>query len=310
MRAVVFGGTGMLGREVVAEGRRRAVPTLGLSHAAADVTDAARLLEWVRSFRADVVVNCAAFTAVDACEEERDRAYAVNARGAGNAAAAAAALGAHLLHVSTDYVFDGAAQEPYLEEADTAPRSVYGASKRAGEEQVLEYEHSTVVRTSWLFGPGGPNFVATMLRLIDGGRVPLRVVDDQVGCPTDTRFLARALWDLARIGAESRKSSPGVPGRSAGATTESVHGIVHYRNREPVSWCGFTREIVRSWRPSVDVIPVTTDAFPRPAPRPAYSVLAVDRFERLTGRPVEPWSAGLQSLLDLHRRGRTEFESP
>ena len=298
MRAVVFGGTGMLGREVVAAGRRCGVPTLGLSHAEADVTDAEHLLGWVRSFRADVVFNCAAFTAVDACEDEQDRAYAVNARGAGNAAAAAAVVGAHLLHVSTDYVFDGAATEPYPEAADTAPRSVYGASKRAGEEQVLEYERSTVVRTSWLFGPGGPNFVATMLRLIDGGTTPLRVVDDQVGCPTDTRFLARALWQLARL-----EDTPG--GRAA----EGVHGLVHYRNRGPVSWCGFTREIVRAWRPSVEVIPVTTDAFPRPAPRPAYSVLAVDRFERLTGRTVEPWIAGLQSLLGLHRRGRTEFES-
>lgn len=301
MRAVVFGGTGMLGREVVTEGRRRGVPVVGLSHAEADVTDAARLVEWVRSFRADVVINCAAFTAVDACEEERDRAYAVNADGAGNAAAAAAATGAHLIHVSTDYVFDGTATAPYPEDAAPAPRSVYGASKRAGEERVLEYDRSTVVRTSWLFGPGGPNFVATMLRLIGNGVVPLRVVDDQVGCPTDTRFLARALWELARIGAMAG-SQP---------EKEDVRGVVHYRNREAVSWCGFTREIVRSWRPSVEVVPVTTDAFPRPAPRPAYSVLAVDRFERLTGRPVEPWLAGLQDLLDLHRwghrRGRTDF---
>jgi len=292
MRVVVFGGNGMLGSEVVAAGRRRGVPVLGLSRAEADVTDAERLVDWVRAFRADVVINCAAFTAVDACEEERDRAYAVNAGGAGNAAAAAAAVGAHLLHVSTDYVFDGAGAEPYPEEADTAPRSVYGASKRAGEEQVLEYERSTVVRTSWLFGPGGPNFVATMLRLIDADRVPLRVVDDQVGCPTDTRFLARALWQLAEL--ESGR--------------EGANGVIHYRNREPVSWFGFTREIVRSWRPAVEVVPVTTDAFPRPAPRPAYSVLAVDRFERLTGRSVEPWLAGLQDLLDLHRRGRTRFE--
>ncbi len=301
MRAVVFGGTGMLGRDVVAEGRRRRVPTLGLSHAQADVTDAGRLREWVSSFRADVVINCAAFTAVDACEEERERAFAVNAEGAGHAAAAAAAVGAHLLHVSTDYVFDGAASTPYTEESETAPRSAYGASKRAGEVRVLEYERATVVRTSWLFGPGGPNFVATMVRLIEGGRVPLRVVDDQVGCPTDTRFLARALWDLAEIVA-NKGSSPSEPEPGEGA-----HGVVHYRNREPVSWCGFTREIVRSFRPSVEVVPVTTDAFPRPAPRPAYSVLAVDRFERLTGRSVEPWLAGLQSLLDLYRRGRTDF---
>jgi len=303
MRAVVFGGTGMLGRDVVTEGRRRGATVLGLSHAQADVTDPDRLLAWVQGFRADLVLNCAAFTAVDACEEERDRAYAVNAKGAGHAAAAAAAAGAHLVHVSTDYVFDGAADRPYAEAAATGPHSVYGASKRAGEERVLEYERSTVVRTSWLFGPGGPNFVATMLRLIDGGTDPLRVVDDQVGCPTSTRSLARALWDLVRL-AEIR----GTVGGGAPGAIESPRGVVHYRDREPVSWYGFAREIVRSWRPAVEVVPVTTDAFPRPARRPAYSVLAVDRFERLTGRPVEPWIAGLQELLTLHRRGRTSFQ--
>jgi dTDP-4-dehydrorhamnose reductase len=280
-RAIVFGGTGMLGRQVVAEGRRRGHPVLGLSHGQADVTDSGRLSWWVRAFRAETVMCCAAFTAVDACEEERERAFAVNAEGAAHAAAAAAEVGAHLLHVSTDYVFDGLAGEPYPEDAPTAPLSVYGESKLRGEERVLERDRAAVVRTSWLFGPGGANFVATMLRLIENGTDPLRVVDDQVGCPTYTPYVARALWDLAELGAES------------GAT-----GLIHYRNRESVSWHGFASEIVRSVAPSVGVVPVTTEEFPRPARRPAYSVLSVDRFERLVGRPVEPWRAALQDYLD------------
>ncbi|MGD2116056.1 MAG: dTDP-4-dehydrorhamnose reductase, partial [Acidobacteriota bacterium] len=265
-------------------GRRRGYPVLGLSHAQADVTDRDRLSWWVGEFRARVVIDCAAFTAVDACEEERARAFAVNDEGAGHAASAAAERGAHLLHVSTDYVFDGRADEPYAEQAPTAPLSVYGESKLRGEERVLEYDRGTVVRTSWLFGPGGPSFVATMLRLIGAGTDPLRVVDDQVGCPTFTVYVARALWDLAELGAGPQTT-----------------GVIHYRNREPVSWYGFASEIVRSVAPGVGVVPVTTDEFPRPARRPAYSVLAVDRFEEIVGRPVETWRAALQQYLD---RGR------
>jgi dTDP-4-dehydrorhamnose reductase len=278
----------MLGRQVVAEGRRRGHPALGLSRAQADVTDRERLLAWGREFRPEVVFNCAAMTAVDDCESDEERALAVNAGGVANAAALARAAGARLVQVSTDYVFDGFASEPYREDAPAAPRSAYGRSKLAGEAEALAADGAggaaLVVRTSWLFGPGGGNFVATMLRQIGAGTDPLRVVDDQVGCPTYAPYLARALWDLAALG----------PGRGAA-------GVVHYRNREPVSWCGFAREIAASWAPAVAVEPVTTAEVPRPAPRPAYSVLAVERFEELAGRPVESWRAGLGEYLDARR---------
>lgn len=292
MRSIVLGGTGMLGRQVVAEGRRRGHAVLGLSHAQADVTDSEALAGWVRAFHPWAVFNCAAMTGVDACETEEDRAFAVNAQGAGHAASAAASAGAHLLHVSTDYVFDGHGREPYREDHATDPLSAYGRSKRAGETEVLGYERATVVRTSWLFGPGGSNFVTTMLRLVAEGKETLRVVDDQVGCPTFTPYLARALWDLAEMGAERAE------GRG------EAYGVVHYRNREAISWCGFAREIVASWAPGVEVVPVTTEEFPRPAPRPAYSVLDVARFESLAGRPVESWRAGLGLYLDGLRRGK------
>lgn len=287
MRALVLGGTGMLGRQVVAEGRRRGHAVLGLSRGQADVTDRDALLAWARELRPAVVVNCAAMTAVDDCEAEEERAFAVNARGVAHAAAAARAVDARLVQVSTDYVFDGRAETPYAEDAATAPLSVYGRSKRAGEEEALEGTggRALVVRTSWLFGPGGWNFVLTMLRQVARGTDPLRVVDDQVGRPTYTPYLARAIWDL--LGPR--------PEASAG-------GLVHYGNREPVSWYGFAREIVASWEPSARVEPVTTDVFPRPAERPAYSVLDVARFEALAGRPVESWRAGLGPYLDALRR--------
>ncbi len=285
MRCLVFGGTGMLGRAVVAEARSRGWDALGLSRAQADVTDRDRLLSWAGELRPEVVINCAAFTRVDDCEKETRRAFAVNGEAVEHVATAAASSGARLVHVSTDYVFDGEAREPYREDAATAPRSVYGRSKLEGERRALAYERSLVVRTSWLFGPGGPNFVATMVRLIEAGRLPLRVVNDQEGCPTYTRFLAAALLDLAR----------------AGAT-----GIVHYRNREPVSWYAFAAEIARLWGGTAEVVPITTAEFPRPAPRPAYSVLDVSRFEKIAGRSVEPWEKGLVETLAGLKQGRSE----
>jgi dTDP-4-dehydrorhamnose reductase len=285
MRCLVFGGAGMLGRAVVAEAEVRGWDALGLSRAQADIEDRGRLLYWAEEFRPEVVVNCAAFTRVDDCETETQRAFAVNGEAVEHAAAAAASSGARLVHVSTDYVFDGETREPYREDAATVPRSVYGRSKLEGERRALADERSLVVRTSWLFGPGGPNFVATLVRLIEAGRLPLRVVSDQEGCPTYTRFLAAALLDLARAGAS---------------------GIVHYRNREPVSWYAFAAEIARLWSGTAEVEPITTAEFQRPAPRPAYSVLDVSRFEAIAGRRVEPWEDGLAETLAGLKQGRSE----
>lgn len=289
MRCLILGGTGMLGRALVQEARRRGQAALALSREQADVTDPARLRYWMESFRPELVVNAAAFTKVDACEGEgRERAFAVN--GAAVSAIAEAMAGVRFVHVSTDYVFDGKGAAPYREDDPTAPLSVYGQSKLEGERQALQHPRALVVRTSWLFGPGGPNFAATMVSLIQQGRLPLRVVNDQEGCPTYTPFLARAILDLAPL---------------------DLDGIVHYRNREPVTWHAFAREIAALWAApaqapqAVDVLPVTTAEFPRPAPRPAYSVLDVQRFEAAVGRRVEPWAWGLAEYLARIRQGRT-----
>ncbi len=282
MRCLVLGGAGMLGRAVVAEARSRGWAALGLSHAQADLGCRDSLLGWAERFRPEVVVNCAAYTKVDAAETDRERAFAVNGAGVANAAALAGRAGARLVQVSTDYVFDGEAQEPYREDAPTAPLSVYGESKLEGERRALAQERSLVVRTSWLFGPRGHNFVATMVGLIEAGR-PLRVVTDQVGCPTSTPSLARALLDLAARGAS---------------------GVVNYQDREPVSWYAFAVEIARLWSGAVEVTPVTSAEFPRPARRPAYSVLDVGRFETIAGRRVEPWTNGLVETLAWLRKER------
>ncbi len=280
MRTLVLGGGGMLGGAVLAAARARGWPALALSHAQADVGDEARLDHWMAAFGPEAVINCAAYTRVDDCETQPERALAVNGEGVGRVARAAERRGARLVQVSTDYVFDGdARQRPYAEDDATGPRSAYGRSKLLGEERALAYGRSLVVRTSWLFGAGGPNFVTAIVRQIDGGARQLRVVADQVGAPTYTRFLARALLDLAPLAAT---------------------GIVHYRNCEPVSWYSFAVAIAR-WRPGADgvveVVPVTTAEMPRPAPRPAYSVLAVERCEALLGRPVESWERGLAEYL-------------
>ena len=284
-RALVLGGEGMLGRAVVRHWRSRGLAALGVSSRQADIRDPDALRFWVDSFRPEVIVNCAAFTDVDGCEDRDDHALAVNGTAVGNVVEAAESADAVLVQISTDYVFDGRGQEPYREDHELEPLSSYGRSKLRGEQEALAYGQSLVIRTSWLFGPGGKNFAATMLRLMAAGENrPIRVVDDQVGCPTYAPYLARGVHSLLASGGL---------------------GVVHYRNRDEVSWYRFACEIARGVggiRP--EVVPVTSAEFPRPAPRPGYSVLAIDRFEELVGRPVEPWASGLTSYIDyLHIRG-------
>jgi dTDP-4-dehydrorhamnose reductase len=267
----------MLGRALVRETRRRGWPTLAPARAQADLCDLGRVLAVARGFAPNLIVNCAAFTKVDDCETQPEIAFAVNATAIASAVAAADEFGALLVHVSSDYVFDGSSRDLWREDDPTGPLSVYGASKLAGEQVALTAREALVVRTSWLFGPGGPSFPATMMRLVREGRVPLKVVDDQIGRPTFTPFLARAIADLAVAGAR---------------------GIVHYGNRPAVSWYEFAQAIVEWTTPGTDVLPVATSAFPRPARRPAHSTLDVARFEALVGRGVEPWALGLARFLD------------
>jgi dTDP-4-dehydrorhamnose reductase len=257
----VTGAGGMLGHDVL----RAAPDAVGLTRAELDVTDAGAVGEALADIRPDAIVNCAAYTAVDAAEEDEETATRVN----GATALADAAGDAVLVYPSTDYVFDGAKREPYVESDPVAPRSAYGRSKLAGEQATARARRHVIVRTSWLFGVAGGNFVETMLRL-DG---PLKVVDDQVGCPTYTGHLAHVLVDLA-----------------GGRLT----GVVHAASAGQCSWYEFAGEIFRAAGTEVELQPCTTEEFPRPAPRPAYSVLRSERH----GAPRLPdWREGLSAYL-------------
>jgi dTDP-4-dehydrorhamnose reductase len=277
VRFAITGAAGMLGQDLVAAGSAAGHEMVGFSRAEVDITDAGSVTRAVDAARPDVVVNCAAWTNVDGAEADEARAAAVNGTGAGNVARAAAARGAWTIHVSSDYVFDGAKRSPYTESDDVGPVSAYGRSKLSGERAVAGAAPGahTIVRSSWLFGAGGSCFPAAILRLA-GERDELDVVDDQVGCPTFTGHLARALVQL-------------------GAGEARPVGIVHVAGGGICSWYAFAREIVARAGLSCEVKPCTTADMPRPATRPAYSVLRSERGEQA---PVLPgWQQGLAEYM-------------
>jgi dTDP-4-dehydrorhamnose reductase len=249
----------MLGQELV-----RAIGAEGLTRAQLDVTDPRAVREAIGS--ADLVINCAGWTDVDGAEKHPLEALRVNAEGAGNVANAAGAV----VYVSSDYVFDGRKRAPYLESDPVGPLSVYGRSKLEGERATAAANpRHYIVRSSWLFGPGGPNFVETMLRLAP----ELRVVDDQVGCPTFTAHLAEAL---------------------AGLVDREDFGIHHMAASGACSWFEFAREIFLLADREVELTPCSSDELARPAPRPAWSVLGSERGHRLPH-----WREGLQAYLGV-----------
>ncbi|HVS62666.1 MAG TPA: dTDP-4-dehydrorhamnose reductase [Thermoanaerobaculia bacterium] len=281
---LVLGGGGMLGGAVIEAARARGISCAGRDRQALDLRNTPTLERTLDAVRPAAVINCAAFTDVDACEQRIEDAMEVNGRAVGRLARAVSARGAVLFQVSTDYVFRGDADRAYREDDETGPISVYGQSKLLGERLALDSGAAVVVRTSWLFGPRSRNFVDTILRAARSGG-SLRVVDDQIGGPTYAPFLADALVELAEL---TLSGSPPRP-----------PGVLHYRNDEPVSWYGLARAVLETWGIDAEVEPVSTEEFPRPARRPAYSVLSVERFERLTGRAVRHWR---EALLDYRAR--------
>ncbi len=272
MKVLITGAGGMLGQDVRRVGELCGHEVVALDRAALDVTDAAAVEAAFAEHRPDTVVNCVAWTDVDGAETAEAAALALNGDAARNVAAAAAQVDASVVLPSTDYVFDGTGDRPYIESDPTDPRSAYGRTKLAGEQATAAANpRHFVVRTSWLFGVGGGNFVETMLGLAERGE--LSVVHDQVGSPTYTPHLADGLLRLAQ--------------------TED-HGIHHMSGSGQCSWYEFAREIFDRAGVECDVKPVTTAEFPRPAPRPAYSVLGSER-----PRPIElpDWRDGLRTYL-------------
>jgi dTDP-4-dehydrorhamnose reductase len=270
----VTGAGGMLGRAVVEAATLRGHEVRAATRAELDVTVEAAVRSTMLEWRPDAVVNCAAYTDVDGAESDRVTAEAVNCAGAGNVAAAAAEVGAAIVHVSTDYVFDGSKREPWLESDATGPLGVYGETKLAGELAVAAANpRHAIVRTAWLFGAGGKNFVDTMLTL-GAQREEVSVVTDQVGCPTWAGHLAEALVQLA----QRREQT----------------GIHHIAGAGACSWNELAREVFARAALDCRVLPATSQDFVRPAARPAYSVLGSERSHPIV---LPPWQEGVGAYL-------------
>lgn len=286
MKVLVTGGNGQLGRDVVSILQARGVQVIAPSMAELDFTAPASIDTVIAKHRPDWVINCAAYTQVDKAESEADVAFAVNRDAPGQLARAVTGTGGRLLHVSTDFVFDGKASAPYTESSPAQPLSVYGRSKLAGEQAVMEaLPNAIILRTAWLYGINGHNFVKTMLRLAMAGK-PLRVVDDQVGSPTWTMDLARVI---------------------AAMLDSDASGLFHYTNAGQTSWHGFACAILAEAASAGfaiktrEIEPIPTSNYPTPAERPAYSVLDTGRISALPGMQIPAWRDSLKRMLEeLH----------
>lgn len=280
MRILLTGAAGMLAHDVRRAGERGGHELILVDLPELDITDEQAVIAFYERERPEATINCAAWTDVDGAESNREVAHAVNALGAGSLARAAAGIGSPLLHISTDYVFDGTAPldssgrpRPYVESDATGPRSVYGETKLAGEREVLAASAAhTVLRTAWLYGIDGPNFVATMLRLA-AERDAVQVVNDQVGSPTWSGHLAPAILGLLE---------------------RQVSGLVHLAGAGSVSWNGFAKEIFRQAEVDCPVEAATSAEMARPAPRPAWSAMESERDDVL---PMPDWRDGLAGYM-------------
>lgn len=289
MRILVCGAGGQVGHELVDRANKYGLEALSMTREQLDITDADQVAAVVALLKPGMIINAAAYTHVDNAETHSEQAFAVNREGAARLAEAARYVSIPLLHISTDYVFSGEAREPYREEDEVEPTGVYGASKLAGEEAIRAVlDEHLILRTSWVYGAHGHNFVKTMLRL-GRQRDSLSVVADQFGCPTQAGSIADVLLQLAQ-----RYAREGW----------LAWGLYHYSGRSPCTWFDFAVEIFRQAaakgmlpkQPQVSSI--TTAQYPTPARRPAWSVLDCTRFETTFGIATHDWHEDLSVVLD------------
>ena len=277
MVVLVTGASGQLGQALQALAPKYcALQFYFASSAEADITNSASLAVVFSKVKPDYCINAAAYTAVDKAESEPEKAADVNTTGAKNIAEACKAAGATLIHISTDFVFDGSKRTPYTEDDITAPQGVYGQTKRDGElliEQTLK-EHY-IIRTSWLYSQYGHNFMKTMLRL-GRERDFLTVVNDQTGTPTNANHLAEAIVTII-------------------LNDKKAYGIYHYSNEGVASWYDFAKKIFEVNNIAIDVQPIPTSAYPTPAKRPEYSVLDKSKFKEVFGIEIKSWEEALNS---------------
>jgi len=280
MNILIVGHNGMLGSDMMIVTRSAGHDVTGIDVPDIDITKRDSIQRCLAAVKPQIIINCAAYTAVDACETARERAFAVNAQGAGLLAGCAHESQAVLVHFSTDYVFDGTKAQPYLENDPTNPVSVYGKSKLEGELLVQKNcSRSFIFRIAWLYGARGGNFVKTIKTLAQKNLslgMPLRVVNDQVGTPTWTVTVCRQTFGMI----------------------ETKHyGLYHCTSEGRCSWYDFALEIVRTAGIEVQVVPCSTAEFPRPAPRPANSVLENGRLKELGLNIMPYWKAGFENFL-------------
>ncbi len=280
MKILITGAQGLLGHEVVQVCRDQGDVTIETDIASPiaslDITHPEAICSTLSSIKPDWLINCAAYTDVDGCESNERTAFMLNAQAPGHLARACEKYGTRLLHISTDYVFNGSKESPYAEDDETDPVSIYGKSKLAGEIAVQEgVEHYIIVRTQWLFGPHGKNFVSTILNIAKD-KESITVVNDQRGSPTYSKDLARAIRTL--IGCEAR-------------------GIYHVCNRGYATWFDLAKKALEAVDLPTKVVPVGTKDFPRPAHRPANSTLSTRRFTETTGKVMPPWQISLNQYI-------------
>ena len=276
-KVLVTGVHGQLGRALASVCAERGIDFEGRDIDTLDIGDAAAVTEWIRTSKPYAVINCAAFTAVDDCESDEQSASRVNGTAVGHIAKACNKVDARLVQISTDYVFAGDGDRPYTEDDPVAPVSAYGRTKLRGEELAAEARHHLVVRTAWLYGHGGRNFVEAIRGQIESGTESLKVVADQRGSPTFCDDLAETVLDL--MDAE-------------------IYGMVHAVNTGETTWHGFAVAIANLLGKDVEVQRVQTGEFPRPAPRPAYSVLDTSRLSVALGHSMPPWEDALARYLE------------
>lgn len=287
---LVCGGFGQVGRSIIEQAIARGVQVIAPSSRTLDITNSASVRDAIERYQPTLLINAAAYTNVDGAETDAARAFAINADGVRHLAVAAHLAAIPLFHISTDYLFSGEGNEPITESHPTNPCSVYGASKLAGEQAIIESATNHIVlRTSWVYGPHGHNFVKTMLRL-GRERSSVSIVNDQIGCPTYAASIASVLLELGRRYIEKE---------------HLPWGIYHYSGRSACSWYEFAREIfsqagaigVLEKAPQIQA--VSTDEYPTPSRRPAWSVLDCQRFESTFGIPTLDWREELYKCLSL-----------
>ncbi|HHM05812.1 MAG TPA: dTDP-4-dehydrorhamnose reductase [Gammaproteobacteria bacterium] len=300
-RLLVTGANGQVGRELLRRAAGHSIAATGLDRQQLDISDRAAVTAAVEGQGFAAVINAAAYTAVDKAESESERASAVNRDGPAHLAAVCAQEGVPLLHISTDYVFDGSKTGPYTEDDPVSPLGVYGASKEAGERAVrTTCPRHIILRTAWVYGAHGHNFVKTILRLA-GERDELNVVADQHGCPTAAADIADALLDITR-----QVTGP--------VAQQPPWGTYHYSGTGATTWHGFAEAIIieaaRHGGRKIPVHPVTTADYPTPARRPVNSVLDCSRIQRVFGISPRPWREALREVIhELHNAGLSRTPS-